>query len=102
MQATVRRWTGIPTCVGIGPSKTLAKVANAAAKRNPVFGGVCDLTDPAVRAAVLRAFPVGDVWGIGGTTARKLLGVGVTTAGALRDLDARHARRLGTVVLERI
>src|SRR4051794_22144217 len=56
MRATVRRWTGIPTCVGIAPTKTLAKLANAVAKKNPIFGGVCDLSDPAVRRAVLRAF----------------------------------------------
>jgi nucleotidyltransferase/DNA polymerase involved in DNA repair len=102
MRATVRRWTAIPTCVGIAPTKTLAKVANAVAKKNPTFGGVCDLTDPAVRRAVLRAFPVKDVWGIGAATTRKLASLGVTTAAALRDLDAALARQVGTVVLERI
>ncbi len=44
LRATVRRWTGIPTCVGIGPTKTLAKLANAVAKKNPVFGGVVAFT----------------------------------------------------------
>ena len=44
LRATVARCTGIPTCVGIGPTKTLAKLGNAAAKKQPVFGGVCDLT----------------------------------------------------------
>ena len=102
MRATVRRWTGIPTCVGIGPTKTLAKVANAVAKKNPTFGGVCDLSDPAVRAAVMRAFAVGDVWGIGRATTQKLAHVGVTTAAGLRDLDTKLARQVGTVVLERI
>jgi DNA polymerase V len=102
MRATVRRWTGIPTCVGLGPTKTLAKLANAVAKKNPVFGGVCDLTHPAVRGAVLRAFAVADVWGVGAATARKLAGLSVTTAAALRDLDPMLARSLGTVVLERI
>ena len=102
MRGTVRQWTGIPTCVGIGPTKTLAKVANAVAKKNPTFGGVCGLTDPAVRAAVLRAFPVADVWGIGGATARKLAATGITTAGALAAMDARQARQIGTVVIERL
>ena len=46
LRATVRRWTAIPTCVGLGPTKTLAKLANAVAKKNPVFGGVCDLMQP--------------------------------------------------------
>lgn len=102
MRATVRRWTGIPTCVGVGPTKTLAKVANATAKKNPVFGGVVDLMNEAVRAAVLRAHPVADVWGVGGATARKLAAVGVGTAGQLRDLEPKLARRIGTVVLERL
>jgi DNA polymerase V len=101
MRATVARWTGIPTCVGIGPTKTLAKLGNAAAKRNPAFGGVCDLTDERVRGAVLRAFPVEDVWGVGPAAVAKLAGLGVATAAGLRDLDAKHARRLGTVTLER-
>jgi DNA polymerase V len=102
LRATVKRWTGIPTCVGLGPSKTLAKLANKIAKKNPVFSGVCDLSDLVVRTAVLRACPVGQVWGIGPALARKLAGIGVTTAGELCDLDARLARQLGTVVLERI
>jgi len=40
MRATVRQHTGIPTCIGIGPTKTLAKLANCTAKKNPIFGGV--------------------------------------------------------------
>lgn len=102
MRSAVKRWTGIPTCVGIGPTKTLAKLANAVAKKNPTFGGVYDLSDLAVRSAVVRAFPVADVWGIGGATTRKLAAIGVTTAAGLRDLDPKLARQLGTVVLERI
>lgn len=102
VRATVRRWTGIPTCVGIGPTKTLAKLANAAAKKNPIFAGVCDLTGPEVRDTTLRAFPVGKVWGVGPALSARLVSCGVATAAALRDLDPRQARRLGTVVLERI
>lgn len=102
MRATVKRWTGIPTCVGIGPTKTLAKLANAVAKKNPTFGSVCDLTDDAVRSAVMRAFPVGDVWGIGKATTLKLAQIGVNTAAELRDLEPKRARQLGTVVLERV
>ena len=46
LRATVRAWTGIPTCVGLGATKTLAKLANHIAKTVPALGGVCDLTDP--------------------------------------------------------
>lgn len=101
MRTTVARWTGIPTCVGIGPTKTLAKLANAVAKKQPAFRGVCDLMDPAARDALLSAFPVTDVWGIGSATTAKLAALGVTTAAGLRELNPKQARALGTVTLER-
>jgi DNA polymerase V len=102
MRNQVQRWTTIPTCVGIGPTKTLAKLANAAAKKNPLFDGVADLRDDAIRGFVLDRFPVGNVWGIGRATAAKLAALGVVTAGHLRDMQMKQARGLGTVVLERL
>ncbi len=102
MRDQVRRWTTIPTCVGIAPTKTLAKLANAAAKKNPLFDGVADLRDEAIRRWVLDRFPVADVWGIGRATATKLAELGITTAGQLRDMQMKQARGLGTVVLERL
>ncbi len=101
LRATVRRWTGIPTCVGIGPTKTLAKLANAAAKKQPVWTGVCDLMGQGARQAVLARFLVEDVWGIGPATAAKLARLGVATAAELAGLDPKRARALGTVTLER-
>ncbi len=102
MRAQVQRWTTIPTCVGIGPTKTLAKLANAAAKKNPLFDGVADLQDEVIRRWVLDRFPVGDVWGVGRATAVKLAELGVMTAGQLRDMQMKQARGVGTVVLERL
>jgi DNA polymerase V len=102
MRAQVQRWTTIPTCVGIGPTKTLAKLANAAAKKNPLFDGVADLQDESIRRWVLDRFPVGDVWGVGRATAAKLTELGVMTAGQLRDMQMKQARGVGTVVLERL
>jgi nucleotidyltransferase/DNA polymerase involved in DNA repair len=102
MREQVRLWTTIPTCVGIAETKTLAKLANAAAKKDVRFEGVADLRDEAVRRQVMDGFAVGDVWGVGGATARKLTGLGVHTAGALRDMPMKQARAVGTVVLERL
>ncbi|MBD8471539.1 Y-family DNA polymerase [Sphingomonas sp. CFBP 8765] len=102
MREQVRLWTTIPTCVGIAETKTLAKLANAAAKKDVRFEGVADLRDAAVRREVMDAFAVGDVWGVGGATARKLTDLGVHTAGALRDMPMKQARAVGTVVLERL
>nr|WP_235519649.1 DUF4113 domain-containing protein [Sphingomonas sp. Leaf22] len=102
MQDQVRQWTTIPTCVGIAETKTLAKLANAAAKKNPSMGGVADLRDDALRDDVMHAFSVGDVWGVGGATARKLTDLGIMTAGTLHDMPMKQARAVGTVVLERL
>ena len=101
LRATVQRWTGIPTCVGIGQTKTLAKLANHVAKKNPDLGGVCDLTNDHDRAAWLDRIEVGEVWGIGAASERKLLSIGVETAGDLSRLDRRLARQLMGVVGER-
>ncbi|SFP99860.1 Y-family DNA polymerase [Sphingomonas rubra] len=102
MRKQVQRWTTIPTCVGIAETKTLAKLANAAAKKQSCFDGVADLRDEDVRRDVMQAFPVGDVWGVGGATARKLTDLGITTAGMLCDMPMKQARAVGTVVLERL
>ncbi len=101
LRATVRQWTGIPTCVGIGPTKTLAKLANHIAKSVPELGGVCDLTDEAERAAWmvdLGRRGVGHRAGVTGAADRH----GRRHVADLRDLDPRPARQSLTVVGERI
>lgn len=102
MREQVRAWTTIPTCVGIGPTKTLAKLANAAAKKNPIFDGVADLRDADIRAWVLDRFAVADVWGVGRATALKLAAHGIGAAGQLRDMPMKQGRAIGGVVLERL
>ena len=102
LRSTVRQWTGLPTCVGIGPTKTLAKLANHIAKSVPELGGVCDLSDEAERAAWMVGISVGEVWGIGRASRARLEAMGVDTVADLRDLDPRPARASLTVVGERI
>lgn len=102
LRENILQWTTIPTCVGIGPTKTLAKLANAAAKKNPIFDGVADLSDEHIRRYVMDRFEVADVWGVGAATARKLQALGIETAGQLRDMQLKQARGIGTVVLERL
>ena len=98
----VLRWTGIPTCVGLAPTKTLAKVANFIAKKRPGYRGVCDLRSPLVRAELLATVPVSEVWGIGGASAGKLATLGVNTAADLAALEADDARALMTVTGGRV
>jgi DNA polymerase V len=64
IKETVRRWTGIPVSVGLGPTKVLSKVANKIAKSRPEYGGVVDLTGEDVDS-YLKDFDVSDLWGIG-------------------------------------
>ncbi|MDB5612470.1 MAG: polymerase, partial [Devosia sp.] len=96
LRSTTWQWTGIPTCVGIGPTKTLAKLANKAAKGLPA--GVLDLSDPQEQARVMADFPIGDVWGIGRASQAKLLALGIRYAGQVRDMDPKLARQMLTVV----
>lgn len=85
LRSKVHRWTGIPNCIGIGPTKTLAKAANKAAKSG---AGVIDLSDAGRRAAVLARFPITDLWGVGSKWGARLASIGITTAAQLRDAPA--------------
>ena len=98
---TVLRWTGIPVSIGIGPTKTLAKVANHLAKNAPAAGGIWSLADPREQTAVLSRLDVQDIWGIASGLARRLKRAGIVMALELRDARPNHVRRLVGVVGER-
>lgn len=102
MRAMVRRWTGIPTRIGLGPTRVLAKAANQLAKKRPELGGVCDLTSAEARERLLPQLAIEDVWGVGRASAGKLREAGVATAADLQALDPRVARSMLTVVGERL
>ena len=102
LRETVRKWVGIPTCVGLGRTKTLAKLANWIAKQVPELRGVCDLTDPLAYEHWLVRVPVEEVWGIGPASARKLQAMGVESAATAPDLDPHQVRQALRVVGERI
>jgi DNA polymerase V len=98
----VYRYTGIRVGVGFGPTKVLAKVANRVAKRDPEAQGVAVLTDEGRIDSVLGGMRTEDVWGIGSKHAARLAACGIHTALALKRLDAETARRLLSVVGQRI
>ncbi|GAB2547346.1 Y-family DNA polymerase [Spirosoma aerophilum] len=87
IRSTVKQWLRIPVCVGFGPTKTLAKLANKVAKSRPELGGVCVLDTPQRINEVLTDFPVSDLWGVGRRYAGKLKQNGITTAAQLRDAN---------------
>ncbi|MCB2380410.1 Y-family DNA polymerase [Hymenobacter sp. BT635] len=103
VRANVLARTGIPTCVGVAPTKTLAKLANRLAKKNPALGGVCYLDTDERRQWALEQVAVEDVWGIGRQYAQKLYVVGITTAAGLAGCSEAYARQhLGGVVGARL
>lgn len=90
-------------CVGIAPTKTLAKLANHIAKKRSVYSGVCDLaaiTDHD-RMELLASIEVGEVWGVGRRIATKLHELGIWTVLDLRNVDTALIRDRFGVVLER-
>ncbi len=102
VRARVYQWTGIPVSIGIAPTKTLAKIANRAAKKNPASGGVQILMDSAEQEALLDQLKLEDVWGIAKRLSRRLGEIGITTPLQLRQADAPFIRERFGVVVERI
>ena len=99
----VKSAVGLPTRIGLGPTRTLSKVANALAKASEkVWQGVIDLHDVELRTRMMATWPVEEVWGIGGALAARLRPLGVKTAADLAALPPSVARDVGTVVLERL
>ena len=97
MQRTVARWTRIPVSIGMAPTKTLCKVANYFAKRQPEHGGVLLLDDTNLIDALLRDFPVCELWGVGSRYAVKLRRAGIKTAAQLRDAPDEWIGQVMTV-----
>ena len=98
----VRRLAKIPTCIGIGPTKTIAKLANRIAKDEFTLRGVCDLRDDAMRAAYYAELPVSMVWGIGGKTVEKLNRLGITSIADFVALEPQQVRDILTVTGARV
>lgn len=97
----IGHWIGITVCVGIAPTKTLAKLANHAAKKYPATKGVVDLTNPDRQRRLLALVPVDDVWGVGRRLSKRLNALGITTALDLANASPRAIRDQFSVVLER-
>ena len=100
----VADWLGLAVCVGIGTSKTQAKLANHCAKKNLAGGnGVCDFTvmSKAELTTLFSRIEVGEVWGIGRKISARLEEMGINTVQRLRDADAETIRSQFSVVVER-
>lgn len=85
IRGTILKWTGLPVSVGIAPSKTLAKIANHIAKKNPEYIGVLDLTNHPEMDRFLEATPIQKVWGIGQGITIRLNRFGINNALQLKE-----------------
>lgn len=111
MRERILQWVGLPCGAGIGPTKTLAKLANhisKSAERKPgsyprELAQVCNLTTlPASDVdALLAATDAGEVWGIGRRIGTQLADQGVKTALDVANMDPAMARRRWGVIFER-
>lgn len=103
LKARLWKWIGLPVCVGIAPTKTLAKLCDHFAKTYPVYGGVVNWFDlsPERRKKALSITPIGEVWGIGRKTEEKLLREGIENVWQFSQADVFTLRRRYGVVLER-
>jgi DNA polymerase V len=103
MRARVIAWTGIPVCVGIGPTKTLAKLANHIAKKHPRSKGVFNYNDltQAQQVKLLSQIEVGEVWGVGRRISARLSEHGIHTVEDLRMAHTATLRSEFGVVMEK-
>ena len=98
---TVAQWTGLPICVGISTTPTLAKLANHGAKKFAKTKGIVDLTSPDRQRRLLNITPVGDIWGVGSKLSARLNSLGIHTGLELAMADPSWIRTYFSIVLER-
>ena len=103
IRETVLKWTGMPVCVGIGPTKTLAKLANHIAKKHPRSRGVFNYNDLTLeqQTRLLSRIPVDEVWGVGRRLSHRLSERGIHTVQDLRQAHVPSLRAEFGVVMEK-
>lgn len=103
MRKRILKWTGLPVCVGIGATKTLAKLANHCAKKQPVFNSVCNFNamSPVALDELLGQVDVGEIWGVGRKLAPKLQALGFNTVLDLKRANTERLRQQFSVVMEK-
>jgi DNA polymerase V len=99
----IQLWLGLPVCVGIGRSKTRAKLSNFIAKKRPQYDGVFDLEQLSFdqQSELMEGIEVDEVWGVAERTRIKLEKLGITNVRQLRDADPEWIRAHSSVVLQR-
>lgn len=102
LKTIVKRDTGIPVSIGVAPTRTLAKLANHIAKKQPIHQGVyCLPTNQEAIKTILKQFSIEDIWGVGWRIAQRLKLLDIHTAWDLHQANLKQIRQLFSVVLER-
>jgi len=103
IRSTINRLVGLPVCVGVGASKTLAKLANHIAKKCSIFDSVCNLNEITQDTLDLlfSKIKVGEVWGVGRCIEKKLAKLGVNTVFDLKQSSPQALRKQFSVLMER-
>jgi len=101
MRDRIKKEIGLTIGVGFGPSKTLAKLANFAAKKWTQTKGIVDLSSPERQRRLLALVAVDDVWGIGVRLSKRLHAMGISTALQLADSNTSAIRKNFDVIMER-
>ncbi|OFW80323.1 MAG: DNA-directed DNA polymerase [Pseudomonadales bacterium RIFCSPHIGHO2_12_FULL_40_16] len=103
MRTKAFQWLGLPCCIGIGRSKTEAKIANHLAKKNKYFGGVCNLVhmDQCSAETLLAQVDVSDVWGVGRQNCKKLNAMGIQSVLDLINANPKEIKKQFSIVMEK-
>ena len=103
MRKRILKWTGLPVCVGIGSTKTLAKLANHCAKKRPSFNSVCNFNTMLTEELdlILGELSVSEIWGVGRKLAPKLESLGYKTVLDLKRANPEALRQQFSVVMQK-
>lgn len=103
MRSKALQWLGLPCCIGIGRSKTEAKISNHIAKKNKYFNGVCNLAemDPCSAEQLLAQVDVGEVWGVGRQNCKKLNLMNIKSVLDLIESNPKEIKKCFSIVMEK-
>lgn len=99
----IELWLGLPVCIGIGRSKTEAKLANQIAKTNTYLKGICNLEhmDFCSSERFYEDMDVAEVWGVGRKNLAKLQQLGIHSALDLVNSSSKLIKKNFSVVMQR-